>query len=210
MCYDCKPEISGRVYFIFFMCCWIFFIFLPLSIPVLSRILATDLHEEVKITQKLLNYSMGIDGVLFFLFILVSCRFYYQMWRAIQCDEQSLAPSKAVGLLFIPIFNIYWIISSFVGFAEDYNEYIERHSINAKKLSPILCLICSLLFLCLLAFPTALLIVTIFFPRSQPTPRAVLFLFGLMFWTLIPTAIIHMMMVKKICSRINNMFCKQE
>src|SRR5207244_3381658 len=49
--------------------------------------------------------------------------------------------------LFIPFFGIYWIFQVFWGFAKDCNAYIERHSINAKRLPEGLFLACPILLL---------------------------------------------------------------
>ena len=44
------------------------------------------------------------------------------------------APGKAVGLLFVPFFNLYWAFQVFWGFAKDYNSYVNRHSMRLRKL----------------------------------------------------------------------------
>ncbi|MGD0988339.1 MAG: FHA domain-containing protein [Candidatus Sulfotelmatobacter sp.] len=61
--------------------------------------------------------------------------FYYKMWESIQDGYARMSPAKAVGFLFIPFFNVYWIFQVFWGFSKDYNAYVDRHAINTKKLS---------------------------------------------------------------------------
>jgi hypothetical protein len=58
----------------------------------------------------------------------------YKMWKAIQDGYARTTPGKAVGFLFIPFFNLYWIFQAFWGFSVDYNAYIDRHSIAVNKL----------------------------------------------------------------------------
>ncbi len=58
----------------------------------------------------------------------------YKMWKAIQDGHARTTPGKAVGFLFIPFFNLYWIFQAFWGFSVDYNAYIERYSIAVDKL----------------------------------------------------------------------------
>jgi hypothetical protein len=58
----------------------------------------------------------------------------YKMWKVIQDGHARTTPGKAVGFLFIPFFNLYWIFQAFWGFSVDYNAYIERHSIAVNKL----------------------------------------------------------------------------
>jgi predicted Zn finger-like uncharacterized protein len=72
---------------------------------------------------------------------------FYKMWAAIQDDQVSMSPCKAVGFLFIPVFNIYWALLMVTGFAEDYNSFILRRSINAKELPMSLYLIYAFTFI---------------------------------------------------------------
>ena len=40
-------------------------------------------------------------------------------------------PGAAIGLLFVPFFNLYWVFQAIWGFAKDYNQFIQRHGIKA-------------------------------------------------------------------------------
>ena len=60
---------------------------------------------------------------------------YYKMWAAIQDGNARTTPGKAIGFMFIPIFNIYWMFQAIWGFSKDYNAFIQRHSIPIKPLS---------------------------------------------------------------------------
>ncbi|MBN2181195.1 MAG: hypothetical protein JW715_04715 [Sedimentisphaerales bacterium] len=83
-----------------------------------------------------------LPGVLFFLVailaliyaVVIGAVFVYKMWKAIQDGYARTTPGKACGFLFIPFFNLYWIFQAYWGFAEDYNAYIERHSVSTSKL----------------------------------------------------------------------------
>ena len=66
--------------------------------------------------------------------VVILSIFVYKMWKAIQDGHARTTPGKAVGFLFIPFFNYYWIFQAFWGFSVDYNAYIERHSIAVAKL----------------------------------------------------------------------------
>ena len=59
----------------------------------------------------------------------------YKMWDAIQDGHARATPGQAVGFIFIPFFNLYWIFRAFWGFAEDCNQYLDRHALSARKLS---------------------------------------------------------------------------
>jgi len=72
---------------------------------------------------------------------------FYKMWAAIQDDKTSISPAKAVGFLFIPVFNIYWALLMVTGFAEDYNSFILQRSIRARSLPMSLYLIYAFAFM---------------------------------------------------------------
>jgi hypothetical protein len=58
----------------------------------------------------------------------------HKMWGAIQDAAAPVTPGRAVGLLFVPIFNYYWLWRVLWRFHDEYNEYIFRHSIPGKPL----------------------------------------------------------------------------
>ena len=88
--------------------------------------------------------------------VVVACIFWYKVWASIRDVHVSISPWKAVVFMFIPLFNIYWFIYTFIGFAEDYNAFIERHAIKTKPLPQRLFLLYVILFLPTLAVGTAL------------------------------------------------------
>lgn len=60
---------------------------------------------------------------------------WYKMWAAIQDGHARTTPGKAIGFLFIPLFNVYWVFQATWGFSRDYNKYVERHGITTERLS---------------------------------------------------------------------------
>jgi len=50
----------------------------------------------------------------------------HRAWRSIQDGYARTTPGKAVGLMFVPLFNYYWVFQSFWGFAKDYNAHLDR------------------------------------------------------------------------------------
>jgi hypothetical protein len=57
------------------------------------------------------------------------------MWSAIQDGHARSTPGKAIGFLFIPFFNLYWIFQVWAGFPTDYNAYVERYQLPLTNLS---------------------------------------------------------------------------
>jgi len=67
---------------------------------------------------------------------VVNLIFLYKAWEAIQDGHARTGPCKAIGFLFIPFFNLYWLFQAYWGFAKDYNYYISRHGITAARRLP--------------------------------------------------------------------------
>ena len=59
---------------------------------------------------------------------------FYKMWSAIQDGHARMIPGKAVGFLFIPLFNVFWSFQVIWGFAKDYNAYTRRHCLTLPDL----------------------------------------------------------------------------
>lgn len=77
---------------------------------------------------------LGIPLTIFFFIVL--CMFVYNSWTAIQDGHARSGPCKALGFLFIPFFNLYWIFQAFWGFSKDYNAYVARHGFQAAAKLP--------------------------------------------------------------------------
>jgi hypothetical protein len=71
----------------------------------------------------------------------------YRAWAVIQDGNASTTPEKAVGFIFIPFYNFYWIFKAWYGFARDYNHYLERYALNAPNLEESLFLAFCILFI---------------------------------------------------------------
>jgi predicted Zn finger-like uncharacterized protein len=79
--------------------------------------------------------------------VLIEFALFYKMWAAIQDDQASISPAKAVGFLFIPVFNIYWALLMVTGFVENYNAFIRRWSVKTGNLPMSLFLIYAFAFI---------------------------------------------------------------
>jgi len=106
------------------------------------------------------------------------------MWKAIQDGHARTTPGPAVGLLFVPLFNLYWVFPAYRGFAEDFNRFTRRHSINAPPLP-------TGLFTTYGALTICSIILSIFTP---------------IFWWICSAAnfFVLVMMISKICEAVNS------
>ena len=51
----------------------------------------------------------------------------YKYWQIVQDGNASTTPSRAIGFLFIPFFNYYWVFRYKYGLSKEFNRYIDAH-----------------------------------------------------------------------------------
>jgi len=59
----------------------------------------------------------------------------HRAWTSINDGCARTSPRRAVWLLIVPFFNVYWMFHVVPGFATDFNLFIEHHQIDARPLS---------------------------------------------------------------------------
>jgi hypothetical protein len=65
---------------------------------------------------------------------IVMMVFLHKAWTSIQDGRARMSPGQAIGFLFVPFYNIYWLFQVFWGFSRDYNRLVERHVLGLPKL----------------------------------------------------------------------------
>jgi len=110
---------------------------------------------------------------------IVFCLFVHRSWSWIQDGHARTGPCKALGFLFIPFFNLYWIFEAYWGFAKDYNAYTARHGLQAAPKLPesLFLAYCILILVSLIPFVD--------------------------FVTIIPNFIILAIIISKVCDAVN-------
>jgi predicted Zn finger-like uncharacterized protein len=115
----------------------------------------------------------SLAGVLLMLAAMVGFNFaaiygliaLYRCWSVIRGPEARTSPGRAVGFLFIPLFNLYWIFVAVRGLAVDANAFLKREGINGNNISVTLSLLFCILYvsgiLIAFVFPPAYLIVLV-------------------------------------------------
>ena len=76
-------------------------------------------EEKAIVTCLIAAVLLTIPGVVLYFVWL------YQAWRAVPPQYRSTTPGKAVGLLFIPIFNIYWVFRAVPGLSKSIERALE-------------------------------------------------------------------------------------
>ena len=59
--------------------------------------------------------------------------FYYKMWKALPPAFARTTPGKAIGFLFIPIYNFYWMFKAVWGWTQDFNRYRHERNLGAAR-----------------------------------------------------------------------------
>lgn len=79
---------------------------------------------------------IGIYAVLQFVLIHAIFNFLLlaRMWNAIQDGQTSITVGRAIGLTFVPVFNVYWIFRAWGGFPVEYNNYVDRYALPVPHL----------------------------------------------------------------------------
>jgi len=101
--------------------------------------LLEDYEEELAIPFLLFAF-LAVIYVAVMISILV-----YRLWIAIQPGHPRTTPGKAVGFLFIPLFNLYWVFQAYFGWAQDYNRYVQGAGIQSPPVSENMALTVSIL-----------------------------------------------------------------
>jgi hypothetical protein len=78
---------------------------------------------------------MALSVVVSIYLIVVNMILWYRAWKSIQEYGSRTSPGMAIGFLFIPIYNFYWVFQAFWGFAKDFNSNIEAYSLSIPRLS---------------------------------------------------------------------------
>jgi serine/threonine-protein kinase len=77
------------------------------------------------------------EAVLYFLLcaglsMLMQLRVLHKCWTAIQDGDARTTPGKAIGLLFVPFYALFWASQAYPGFASDYNRLISRREFRCR------------------------------------------------------------------------------
>lgn len=84
-------------------------------------------------TQEIQGWLMAIGFigiawfVVFVVMVIFACILLYRYWAVIADHGARTTPGKAVGFLFIPLFNLYWMFVAYHGLAKDIDSYLDKN-----------------------------------------------------------------------------------
>lgn len=79
---------------------------------------------------------LPVAGILLAQIYFLIC--LYRCWSILQGSTARTTPGRAVGFLFIPIFNLYWAFPAVRGLAKDANAFLQMRAILEKRISVVL------------------------------------------------------------------------
>ncbi len=88
----------------------------------------------IKATVLIALVVAPVSALVFYLLII------RKLWSLIPANEAKTTPGKAIGFLFIPLFNFYWQFIAIYGLAKALNIEILKTPIENKKVTEALCL----------------------------------------------------------------------
>ena len=56
----------------------------------------------------------------------------YRMWNVLNDGKSRMTSGEAVGFLFVPFYNLYWMFQVWSGFPKDYNAFVDRYRLQQK------------------------------------------------------------------------------
>ena len=140
------------------------------AITLILALAADNMPNARREIQNIMAPIAILSAIIGVVFLFVYVVYFYlilaKMWGAIQDGYARTTVGKAIGFLFIPFFNIYWIFNVWGGFPTDYNNFIQRNGIQTAPLSPVLYIL----------FPICVLLSSVTFGVSLLINFVVLFL----------------------------------
>jgi TRAP-type C4-dicarboxylate transport system permease small subunit len=136
------PQVTASSLKSIFTWCLILLIIANLG-SVISNFAGTS--EATSVLACAISLFSIAGGILLFVFV-------YKLWKMIQDGYASTTPGKAIGFLFIPFFNYYWIFRAVFGLSTDMNAFINRHfpamtQPPIRKTKPVLALVYCIFFI---------------------------------------------------------------
>jgi hypothetical protein len=86
------------------------------------------------ISPKLFEIAAIPLGAAAIVTVVFGCIFVYKSWSCLPLDRRNTTPGKAVGFLFIPIFNLYWPFVAVYGLSKQTNQALRSKAL--KEFAP--------------------------------------------------------------------------
>jgi len=107
----------------FFAVGCVFTLIMLASYPLLISVVLNE-NQAAIIVFSLIYQFFGLGANASY---VLECILLYQFWKLVQDGNARTTPGKAVGFLFIPFYNFYWMFIAYWGLANELKRYISVH-----------------------------------------------------------------------------------
>lgn len=132
--------------------------------PLLATALAAS-HAKTSDELPVAAAAIGLIGyvggtILLVAALIVALVYLHRAWAALVWGRPQATPGKAIGFLFIPLFNLYWIFIAHWGLARDWNRIMASYPdlARAPRISPGVALACCICAISGIGAPAALVL----------------------------------------------------
>jgi len=154
-------------------------------------------YPETRVVVSMLMMPASMLSILAGVVCLI---LIYKMWAAIQGMGARTSPGKALGFMFIPLFNLYWAFVVYWGWTRDYNKIGEREGVELPQMPEGIALTACILPLLSFAVVPAMYI------RNWPQIRQGIVSYGWMWPSMViylATVLFMAVLFSKICDGLN-------
>ncbi|MFP6880265.1 MAG: DUF4339 domain-containing protein [Roseibacillus sp.] len=92
-----------------------------------SSLTAAELAEAIGESWLIVVGGLGLSALCLLTSRVLTLIYLYRGWKVLQCGNARCSAGKAVGFLFIPFFNLYWLFVAYIGLAKDWNRVMASH-----------------------------------------------------------------------------------
>jgi hypothetical protein len=84
----------------------------------------------------------GADGGQWMFLVVISAIYlmvvqlilWWKAWKSVQEYGARTTPGQAIGFLFLPVVNLYWVFQAFWGYSKDFNSNIDEYGLDVRRL----------------------------------------------------------------------------
>ena len=105
------------------------FLLIPF-LPLLQPIVVTCIYSITSNGKLMLVFAWAYFVFMLGVWLLVIILFHYRMWFAVHGEYVNTSPVMAVVLLFVPIYNIYWMFKLYPNFVGYYEMYVNLNDLE--------------------------------------------------------------------------------
>lgn len=106
--------------------------FWPLAVTYFFTMLGPTAMADPKKSLQEQREMMVASIVFLVISVIILMIFTHHLWKKVQDGKASQSPGRAVGFLFIPFVNVFWVFRTWAGYAKELNEFRQRHGLSGQ------------------------------------------------------------------------------